>query len=53
MNVAGKCIVHMMIIECVGLLNEDPFQQGSLALGTETQYDQDRWLEVLQEAARM
>ncbi|PSN45993.1 hypothetical protein C0J52_09781 [Blattella germanica] len=34
-------------------ISSDSFIHGSVALGTETKYDQDRWVQVLQEAARI
>lgn len=34
-------------------ITSDSFVHGYVALGTETRYDQDRWIQVLQEAARI
>ncbi|XP_066996887.2 pleckstrin homology domain-containing family D member 1 [Anabrus simplex] len=34
-------------------ISSDSFSIGSIALGAETQYEQERWIEALQEAARI
>ncbi|XP_023718303.1 pleckstrin homology domain-containing family D member 1 [Cryptotermes secundus] len=52
----GGCIIQASTElgqDYVIRITSDSFVHGSVALGTETRYDQDRWIQVLQEAARI